>query len=134
MEQNQTTRPSKIGTAVTLLYIGAGVGILNAILYPSLLIKGKPLTVYTIICLAIGFGIGLLLIFMIGKGRNWARITFLVLFILSQPATVSLTMRESAHLISLLLGIAHGIISIVALVFLFQRPSSEWFREMKANK
>ena len=75
-----------------------------------------------------------LFIFMIGKGRNWARITFLVLFIVGTPLSVLPLMQSlGANPISGLLGIVQTIIQIVALVFLFQKPSSDWFREMKAN-
>ena len=80
-------------------------------------------------------GITWLFIFiMIGKGRNWARITFLVLFIIGIPFSVLPLMQSlAANPISGLLGIVQTIIQIVAIVFLFQKPSSEWFRKMKAN-
>jgi len=71
-------------------------------------------------------------IFMIGKGRNWARITFLVFFIISIPfAAFPLMQSVGANPISGRIGIIIIIIQIVALVFLFQKLSSDWFREMK---
>ncbi|MXW81585.1 MAG: hypothetical protein F4Z57_21880 [Gemmatimonadetes bacterium] len=79
-------------------------------------------------------GIMWFFILMIGKGRNWARITFLVLFIIGTPFSVLPLMQSlAANPISGLLGIVQIIIQIVAIVFLFQKPSSDWFREIKAN-
>ena len=79
-------------------------------------------------------GIMWFFIFMIGKGRNWARITFLVLFIIGTPFSVLPLMQSlAANPISGLLGIVQIIIQIVAIVFLFQKPSSDWFRGIKAN-
>jgi membrane-bound ClpP family serine protease len=80
-------------------------------------------------------GILWLFIYMIGRGRNWARIAFLVLFIIGIPLSVlPLLQSLSASPISGLLGIAQTAIQVVALVFLFQKPSSDWFRDMKASK
>jgi FtsH-binding integral membrane protein len=83
------------------------------------------------------FALGIMwfFIFMIGKGRNWARITFLVLFVTGIPLSVLPLMQSvAANPISGLLGIVLTIFQMVALVFLFQKQSSDWFREMKANK
>ena len=74
-------------------------------------------------------------IYMIGKGRNWARITFLVLFIIGIPfAIMPLLQSLAANPISGFLGLAQTVIQIVALVFLFQKASTDWFRQMKANR
>ena len=80
-------------------------------------------------------GIMWLFIHMIGKGRNWARITLLVLFIIGIPFSILPLMNSlSANPISGLLGLGQSVLQIVALVFLFQRPSSDWFRAMKNPK
>jgi len=80
-------------------------------------------------------GIMWFFIYMIGKGRNWARITFLVLFIIGIPfAILPLLQSLAANPISGLLGIGQTVIQVIALVFLFQKPSSAWFKEMKAQR
>ena len=134
MDQNQTTRPHKVGTAVKLLYITLGIGVLRSIMEASMHAEmASPAFVMFITFFVLG--ILWLFIFMIGKGRNWARITLLVLFIIGIPFSVLPLMHSlAANPTSGLLGIAQTIIQIVALVFLFQKPSSDWFREMKANK
>lgn len=101
---------------------------------------------------------------MIGKGRNWARMTYLVLSVAGTilmflslyilyvaevswlPAgtveTSSPAEQPYIHLwnpdalvirswFSIPLDIANAIVPITALILLFQRDSSDWFRAMK---
>ena len=131
MEQNQTTRPPRVGTAVKLLYITLGIGVLRSIMDASMYTEmASPAFVMLISFFVLGV-MGFF-IFMIGKGRNWARISFLVFFIISIPfAAFPLMQSVGANPISGRIGIIIIIIQIVALVFLFQKLSSDWFREMK---
>lgn len=133
MDQNQSTRPYKVTTAVKLLYISLGIGVLRNIMESSTQAEvASPAFVMFIAFFVLG--IMWFFILMIGKGRNWARITFLVLFIIGTPFSVLPLMQSlAANPISGLLGIVQIIIQIVAIVFLFQKPSSDWFREIKAN-
>ncbi|PJE81059.1 hypothetical protein COU58_04535 [Candidatus Pacearchaeota archaeon CG10_big_fil_rev_8_21_14_0_10_32_42] len=131
------SRPDKVSTAVTLLWIVIAVGVISSIFNFSSLLE-----IYN----ASGLGLGgliftlyfsllflVFLIWKIGQGKNWARITYLVLFILGVPFTIygylTPTIEVSAFLI--ILRIAVMIVQIVALVFLFQKPSSDWFKSMK---
>lgn len=134
MDQSQTIRPEKVGTAVKLLYITLGIGVLRSIMEASMQAQmASPAFVMFITFFVLG--IMWLFIYLIGKGRNWARITFLVLFIIGIPFSVlPLLQSLAANPISGLLGIGQTVIQIIALVFLFQKPSSDWFREMKAKK
>ncbi len=131
MEQNQTTRPPRVGTAVKLLYITLGIGVLRSVMDASMYTEmASPAFVMLISFFVLGV-MGFF-VFMIGKGRNWARITFLVFFIISIPfAAFPLMQSVGANPISGRIGIIIIIIQIVALVFLFQKLSSDWFREMK---
>jgi len=131
MEQNQTTRPPRVGTAVKLLYITLGIGVLRSIMDASIYTEmASPAFVMLISFFVLGV-MGFF-IFMIGKGRNWARTTFLVFFIISIPfAAFPLMQSVGANPISGRIGIIQIIIQIVALVFLFQKLSSDWFRDMK---
>ena len=85
--------------------------------------------------LFVGFATLAVLLFfttMIGKRRNWARITFLVLFIIGVPFSILPLLQSLAKTpISGILGIAQAVLQVVALVFLFQGISSEWFRSPK---
>ena len=132
--QTQTVRPEKVGTSVKLLYITLGIGVLRSIMEASTNAQMASPAFVTFITLFV-LGIMWLFIYLIGKGLNWARITFLVLFIIGIPlAVLPLLASLEANPVSGLLGIGQLIIQTIALVFLFQKSSSEWFREMKAEK
>ena len=131
MDQDQASRPEKIGTAVKLLYITLGIGVLRSIMEASMHAQmASPALVMFITFFVLG--IMWLFIYMIGKGRNWARIAFLALFIIGIPFSVlPLLQSLAANPISGLLGIGQTVIQIIALVFLLQKPSSDWFKAMK---
>ncbi len=135
MEDNnaQNSRPGKVSTAVTLMYVSLAIGLLQfAIGFPHWreehpyipvpVMLFTPLAVYCFLWF---------LIYKTGRGRNWARITNLVLFILGVPISLAAVLQSSgAAQMSELIGVAAGILNAIALVFLFQAPSSEWFRQM----
>jgi len=130
MDPNALTneRPKKVFTAVTMLYVTVGIEALRIILYPSPYTKFMRAGVLTSTAF-IGLGIYLLLIVMISRRRNWARITYRVLFLLGVLPTIStLTPSLSASPLSGFLRLAPFVLQVVALMFLFQQQSSEWFR------
>ena len=134
MDQNQQSRAANVGTAVTLLYITLGIGVVRSIMEASrnAQMASPGFVMFITFCV---LGIMWFFIYMIGKGRNWARIIFLVLFIIGIPFSIlPLLQSMAANPISGLLGIGQTVIQIIALVFLFQKPSSIWFKEMKAQK
>lgn len=132
MDCNQISRPEKVGAAVKLLYSTLALGILRSILEASThipLVSPAFMLLFTVFAL----GIMSLLIHNIGKGRNWARISVLGLFLAGVPFSILPLLHSLAeNPISGLLGVGQVILQIVALVLLFQKPSSDWFREMKA--
>ena len=128
MEENQTSRPPKVGTAIKLLYITLGLGILRSALEASTLLQA-PSPALVIFKKALVFGVIWFFIFMIARGRNWARITFLVLFVGGLPiAVLQLWQSLTAYPIFGLLDFSQTVIQIVALVLLFQKASSAWFK------
>lgn len=136
MNLSYASRPGKVETAVKLLYVTLGIGVLRSI-GESMEVSMRAQSIspaYAVFKAFFVFGIMWFFICMIGKGRNWARITFLVLFIIGIPSAVFPLQSLAANPISGLLGIGQTVIQIIALVFLFQKPSSDWFREMKAKK
>jgi hypothetical protein len=75
----------------------------------------------------------MLAVYMVGTGRNWARIIFLILVLFSAPFTLLDIIQRFGR--SAFPGPLYQIvqleIGIVAVVLLFQRSSSRWFRAMK---
>jgi hypothetical protein len=83
----------------------------------------------------VGLGLGYwltlaLVVYMVGRGRNWARIVFLILFLVCAPFALLGIIQPSGH--SAFPGPLYQIvqleIGIVAVVLLFQRSSSRWFK------
>jgi hypothetical protein len=131
---NKITKPSKVSLALKLLYLTIIVGIIRVILEFSTSLEavkaqgfGLGFLIFTNV---FTFGILILLIYMIGKGKNWARIVFLIFFILGTPFSIlPLINSLSVNLISGTLGLIQVVLQIVALVLLFQKPSSIWFKK-----
>jgi len=74
----------------------------------------------------------LFMVYLVSIGKNWARITWLVIFILGFPS-LSNKLRgiaESSFFAAYLIVFVY-ILLIIALIFLFQRKSSDWFKKRK---
>ena len=68
------------------------------------------------------------LILMISKGKNWARITYLILFILSIPYNILQSLSvllEVPYLI--IVSVLYFATSIIGLGLLFTKQSNNWF-------
>ena len=130
----QLAQPSKVATAVRVLYATLGIGIIRSILESSRHAEASSIGFVLFITFFV-LGLMWFLIYMTGKGRNWARITFLVLFILGVPLSI-LPMIQSLtnEPISGVLGLVQIGMQVTALVFLFQGGSSVWFKAMKKLK
>jgi len=136
MEQNQICRPDKVRQGVMLLYVALGIATLHGIMEaPEQASEHHASVGLALFVTFLSLGTGGFCIYMIGKGKNWARITLLVLVILGTPLVVTQALQSlAANRIPSLLDIATLVIEIIALIFLFQKPSSEWFRHMKATR
>jgi hypothetical protein len=119
-------RPRPVSTAVTLLYINFALGILgNMVSLASGAVPG-----WSIVSIVIGAIVQLWFINKIGQGKNWARILYLVLFILGVPITIGglFLMRGAmvaVSVVGMLIGFA---LSIIILTRLFGAQSSPWFK------
>lgn len=123
-----TLKPQIIKNAVLMLWISLGLGVVrSAWEIPAQAAQSSVGFVVFVMVFTLLF-IGLF-ISMIDKGKNWARITFLVLFILGVPLSIlSLLQSLSYAPISGLIGISQVVLQTTAVVFLFMKESSTWFR------
>ncbi|SHO57307.1 hypothetical protein [Vibrio quintilis] len=130
---NQFAQPSKVSVAVKLLYLTILLGVIRLILEPEWLDGQMPLSAVLAIQ-AISIAIVGLVVFMIGRGKHWARIVFLILFIPGLPfAIMPLIQSLSDHPLSGILGVLQTAGQIAAVAMLFHRESSEWFRAIKTR-
>lgn len=132
MVENQSKRPEGVQTAVTLLYFTLVIGLIRGFLESSRLTQGASLGI--VIFMLFTFGILCLMWFLIHRieiGENWARITFLVLLVGGLPFSIQ-PLRQSFvnNYFNGLLGVVQSIFQIIAVAFLFQKSSSDWFKQM----
>jgi hypothetical protein len=153
----QPPRPKSVRTAVWLMYVGAALSAISVILVLALsnkiknavikaantanatrISKGqKPLTtsqihdlasayvVIIVVVLVISIALWLLMAWANGKGRPWARITASVLFGLN---TIFLILGVSRAGTSTLFTGLGWLIGLAAIVFLWRRESSAYFK------
>jgi hypothetical protein len=135
MYQNRAYKPKRVQQAVFLLYINIGIAVLRCIIeFPDF--SSKPRYIGPFISLmVVVFATWLFLIYMTGNGKNWARIILLIMLTLGILSMIRLIWQSfTANPVSGLLNVSTTIIDIIALIFLLQKQSSNWFRQMKANK
>lgn len=137
-------RPAEITRAVTCLWIMFAIGVASTVwkllgtpqLGPA---YGKFSTIQQAMMYAtilIIFAVSAWLYYLIGKGRNWARIVFLVLTAISLlwlPMAIRLILNpafwRSPENMAFVINTA---LSAAACYFLLTKPARAWYREIKA--
>lgn len=119
--------PEAVSSAVTLIYVTLAIGVVRLILEWPEVSQGVSTDVLVISTLA-GYALVVWLASRVARGRNWARVVFLVLFILGAPFTIA-TLLESlgASPFSALLGVIQFVLQVLALVSLYSRKAAPWF-------
>ena len=121
-------RPVVIRHAVQLLWISFGVGFLGGIFHSS---PSEPWTINVGFMAAFGSILAWLIVKIAGR-RNWARITYLILAVLSDVDSVTSLQSSSdlyhAHPGVLVLDIAGIVLEAAGLCLLFTRSANAWFR------
>jgi len=145
MTQMNMDRPDAVKNAIKLLYCSMGISIIYIGVEQSVLPDDEPV-LFGVLFASI-YIMFFFIIYMIGKGRNWARLASLILFIVGTISHALLVEEYTIYLVELVLEYPFGVASFilllnivgyalhtVALVFLFQKPSSDWFRQMKEQR
>ena len=73
------------------------------------------------------------LVAMIEKGLNWARITFLVLYVLGllfSALSIGQALEQSP--LAAISAIAQSVLQAIAMVLVFLRPSNPWYRGVRS--
>ena len=120
--------PEPISTAVKLLWVSLLFGTIRAI-FEIIYVGTKEGYLFGSAIAIPLIGIIALIIKMISQRRNWARITYLVLFIVGSPGMIiGLLMWLSVNPLPSVLRFGELLLSIMALVLLFKNQSSKWFK------
>ncbi len=124
--------PKSISIAAKLLYLTVGFGVINAILM-ELETEYKVYSGLTSIAtLIITLGFIVFLGSMIGQGRKWARIVFLILFglgLFALPETIKMSF-EINQLTGLITLLQTGF-QFLALILLFKKESAVYYRKTR---
>jgi hypothetical protein len=122
-----SARPQKVTLAVRLLYFVVAIGVLRTgmtvmrhieVRSPDFLIASK----------ALFYAISILVIYQVGKGKNWARWTLVGLFVVHVPLTILPAFESFAtNPVNIGLGFLQLAMYLVSLALLFQQSSSHWF-------
>jgi hypothetical protein len=130
-------RPSKVTAAVVMLYVVLGIATAEWLIGLSRAGQSLGLPEYlTVLTLGPVF---FWFIYVIGQGKDWARIAVLVIvapFLPFSAISLARSLAQTPLSISLDVGIiildaVALILEIGALIFLFQKDSSAWFKAMK---
>ena len=127
MDNPQAGKPPSVVLAVNLLWGGIALGLARLLLDPAALVASNKAMV-TAGAFVLALAIYAFLIFKISAGRNWARITLLVLvlgdLVLSGPAVVSGFSRAP---LAVILALGGSAVLLCGLALLFIGPGKGWF-------
>ena len=132
--QALSERPPKVSLAVKFFYVVVGIGMIRAVM--TILRHADVRSPYfLIITKLIIYAGSLYLIHQLSKGRNWARWSMVVIFIINIPLTILPAFSSFFHNpFHTLLGFVQIALYITAIAFLFHGSSSSWFSSQKISK
>ena len=136
--RSDAIRPGAVGFAVKLLYIVLAAGVVTSLLTLWMAVDQdqtpREASAVNLLGILVGYGISWFLIDRIGRGRNWARMLYLVMTVIGSPFLV-MSFRQEMEIIPVQAWISVGLmgLQIVAVIALFQQESSNWYRQMKLN-
>lgn len=124
----------KVVLSVKMLYLVVGIGVIRTAMtvFRHIDVRSPD---FLIITKLIVYAASIYLIQQINKGKNWARWSLVVLLTISIPLTILPAFGQFSHNpVYAVLFFMQLVLYIVALVFLFQKSSSEYFKSEKTRK
>lgn len=120
--------PAPVASALKLIYASLAIGVVRAALeWPQMMRMMTPGS--AIFSLLFTFAFLLWLANRVARGRNWARIVFLIFFLLGLPFSIGPLLQSLGYApLSGMLGVIQLTLQVVALVLMFSRQASPWFR------
>ena len=124
----------KVVLSVKMLYLVVGIGVIRTAMTVFRHIDVRSPN-FLIITKLIVYAASIYLIQQINKGKNWARWSLVVLLTLSIPLTILPAFGQFSHNpVYAVLFFMQLVLYIIALIFLFQKSSSEYFKSEKTRK
>jgi len=127
-------RPAKVVTAVRMLYLLIVIGIIRTAM--TVMRHADVRSPHTLIVTKLLiYAVTVFLIYQISKGKNWARWLLLAIATIALPLSILPTFDAISHNpVHTLLGFLQLGLYIIAMVFLFQQSSSDWFGAGKVTR
>jgi hypothetical protein len=119
--------PRAVVSAVQLMYVTLGIGVVRSALeWPQITRDAGP--GFALMVLVITFGVLLWLTSRVARGRNWARIVYLVFFLVGLPFSIRPLLHALGYApLSGMLGIIQVALQCLCLVLLFGVQARPWF-------
>lgn len=132
VENDRPPRPTQVAVAVVMFWLVLIMQIASLV-YNWQFLRHATGAVFVLACVVSGFWIlSAWLVAMIERGLNWARITYLVLYLLIflpfYALTIWVTLTYTRSPAGALPALAQGTLQLIALVFLFLGPARHWYR------
>jgi len=129
VEDTRIERPQHVFYAVALLWLNLVIQAVGlAFMWHWFRVATPEFLIVTILTTAIWI-LNACLVAMIERGRNWARITYLVLFLLNAPLLVtSIWLVYRYSMISAGSAGVQLLLQTAAQIMLFVPPAGAWFR------
>jgi hypothetical protein len=121
-------RPKEVGAATLLLSASLVIGGIRAVFDLTQKVSGASFFV-AVLLLLVFLGVFFFFVNRSGAGRNWARITLLVLLILQLPFALMGSIAEvRANFVHGLVSVVIVILQVLGVGLLFTKNSNLWFR------
>lgn len=132
MENQQPGKPQTVTVAVYLLWASIAIGLVKIPLdLPALTAMPSQGLIWSVVVLVLAFFC--FLIVKISAGRNWARITYLVFFLIGLiPALPTLMSEFTRAPVIGILSVVQFIMQGYAVFLLFTNPGKTWFQKARA--
>ena len=127
------TKPREVNWAISLFWASLAVGPIKMAVQWTYLRSLGP-TLFIALVLIITIAVLSFFVWKTDQGKNWARITFLVLFVFGLPFSLSLLRAEfSRSTVSGILSLLQVIMQGMGLWLLFTTPGRNWFKIVKPD-
>ena len=124
-------RPGAVTRAVQLISASFAIGGIRAVFDLAQKVSGATFLL-AILLLIVFLGICFFFLSKIATGKNWARITFLVLLVIGLPLAIPGYIGElRTNLVHGSLSIIVAILQLIGICLLFTRNSNRWFKKRK---
>lgn len=124
---DQSSRPRSINKALQLAYFSLVLALPRTIMQWN---TTPGSSMFKLVVLVLTFGFIIFVLQKVGQQRNWARLVFLILFVLGLPTFfLSLPKVFSVSIISGVLAGIQFLCQSASTVLMFVKSSTRWFHE-----